>query len=249
MSLNNTQSTFEELKVDSNPKEIVEQFYDFLNNIPFIQNLIKRDRKKAKDVPRDADGKIMVNITEPHILEDMNYFRPSAIHFQKYGCYTKLRPNPNPNSEYGKWIREEIRRCWDGYVRESDGEWVTGNMYFFMNYCPIPMTKIVGKSKKGERVIDFPEFWEGIYYRFHYIYQAINGGIFDGSGGKNGCEISSRGKSKSLTMASLMAKRFTLGENKDVTRNVKCMATAYQKQYLTSDGILNKFQSYIDFLA
>jgi hypothetical protein len=34
------------------------------------------------------------------------------------------------------------------------------------------MTKITGKSKKGERVIDFPEFWEGIYYRFHYIEQA-----------------------------------------------------------------------------
>ena len=102
-------------------------------------------------------------------LEDMDYFRPSALRYKQTGSYTNLRPNPNPNSEYGKWIREEIRRCYEGYVRESDGEWVTGNMYFFMNYCPIPMTKITGKSKKGERVIDFPEFWEGIYYRFHYI--------------------------------------------------------------------------------
>ena len=102
----------------------------------------------------------------------MEYFRPSAIYYKKHGVYTHLRPNPNPNSEYGKWIREEIRRCYEGYIRESDGEWVTGNMYFFMNYCPIPMTKITGKSKKGERVIDFPEFWEGIYYRFHYIEQA-----------------------------------------------------------------------------
>ena len=41
--------------------------------------------------------------------------------------YTLLRPNANPNSEYGKWIREEKRRCWEGYVRPSDGEWVLSN--------------------------------------------------------------------------------------------------------------------------
>ena len=128
-----------------------------------------QERPKAKDLPRDDKGRIIVDITKPHILEDMDYFRPSALRYKQTGSYTNLRPNPNPNSEYGKWIREEIRRCYEGYVRESDGEWVTGNMYFFMNYCPIPMTKITGKSKKGERVIDFPEFWEGIYYRFHYI--------------------------------------------------------------------------------
>ena len=54
----------------------------------------------------------------------MDYFRPAAIHYQKYGCYTKLRPNANPNSEFGKWIREETKRCYFGYTRESDGECV-----------------------------------------------------------------------------------------------------------------------------
>ena len=249
LQFNKYQSSLEELNIQNYPQEIQEQFFDFINNVPFIKHLISPNRLRAKDLPRDSEGKIIIDLTKPHILEDMDYFRPAAIHYQKYGCFTKLRPNPNPNSEYGKWIREEIRRCFDGYVRESDGEWVTGDLYFFLNYCPIPLTKMKKGSKKGERVIDFPEFWEGIYYRLHYIYQAIHGGVFDSSGGKNGCEISSRGKSKSLTMASLMAKRFTLGESKDVTKNVKCMATAYQKQYLTSDGILNKFQSYIDFLV
>ena len=105
MELNSIQSDFEELKIDDNPKEVIDQFYDFFSNIPLIQNPTKANRKRAKDLPRDTEGKIKVNITEPHILEDMDYFRPSAIHFQKHGCYTKLRPNPNPNSEYGKWIR------------------------------------------------------------------------------------------------------------------------------------------------
>lgn len=190
---NEYQSTIEDLNLESYPKEVQEQFWDFLNNVPYINYMVK-ERPRAKDLPKDSKGRIIVDITKPHILEDMDYFRPSAIAYKQYGRYTNLRPNPNPNSEYGKWIREEIRRCYEGYVRESDGEWVTGNMYFFMNYCPIPMTKIVGKSKKGERVIDFPEFWEGIYYRFHYIEQAQKGGLFNDLGGNNGCEISSRGK-------------------------------------------------------
>ena len=245
---NEYQSSIEDLKLNDYPQEVQEQFYDFVNNVPYIKYMVGK-RPKAKDLPKDNKGRIIIDVTKPHILENMDYFRPSALYYKKHGVYTHLRPNPNPNSEYGKWIREEIRRCYEGYVRESDGEWVTGNMYFFMNYCPIPMTKITGKSKKGERVIDFPEFWEGIYYRFHYIEQAQNGGLFNETGGNNGCEISSRGKSKSLTMAAIMAKYFVLGESVNVNKAVKCMATAYQKQYLTSDGILNKFQSYIDFLA
>lgn len=248
MEFNKYQSSLEELQFDKYPEEVQEQFFDFINNVPYIKYLVG-DRPRAKDLERDDKGRIIVDITKPHILEDMDYFRPSALMYKKTGKYTNLRPNPNPNSEYGKWIREEVRRCYYGYVRESDGEWVTGNMYFFMNYCPIPLTRINNKSKKGERVIDFPEFWEGIYYRFHYIEQAQNGGIFDQSGGRNGCEISSRSKSKSLCMAAIMAKYFILGESEEVNKEVKCMATAYQKQYLTSDGILNKFQSYIDFIA
>lgn len=248
MEFNKYQSTIEELNLNNYPKEVQEQFWDFIYNVPYIRYLVG-ERPRAKDLPRDEKGRIIVDITKPHILEDMEYFMPSALHYRKYGRYSNLRPNPNPNSEYGKWIREELRRCHEGYVRESDGEWVPGNLYFFLNYCPIPLTKIKGNSKKGERVIDFPEFWEGIYYRYHYIEQAQHGGMYGEDGGKHGCEISSRGKSKSLTMAAIMAKYFVLGESLDVNKMVKCMATAYQKQYLTSDGILNKFQSYIDFLA
>ena len=187
---NKYQSSLEELQIDSYPQEIQDQFFDFINNVPFIKHLISPVRTKAKYLPRDASGKIVVDLTKPHILEDMDYFRPSAIHFQKYGCYTKLRPNPNPNSEYGKWIREEIRRCYDGYVRESDGEWITGDMYFFLNYCPIQLTKKDPRNpNKTIRVVDFPKVWEGHYYVFHYLNEARNQG-------KHAAELASRGKGK-----------------------------------------------------
>lgn len=130
---------------------------DIINNVEFVQRLISPNRKYAKDLERDSSGKIKVDLVNPHILTDTDYFRQSAIHFQKYGCYTKLMPNPNPQSEYGQWLKREVIRCWNGMIRESDGEWITGDMYFYLNYFPIIQTRIKKGSKVGERVIDFPE--------------------------------------------------------------------------------------------
>ena len=240
MALNSIQSNFEELKVDNNPKEVIEQFYDFFNNIPLIHNLTKADRKRAKDLPRNTEGKIEVNITEPHILEDMDYFRPSAIHFQKYGCFTKLRPNPNPNSEYGKWIRTEIKRCWYGYVRPSDGEWIPGDYYYYLNYCPIQLIK---KLPNGQsvRTIDFPRVWDGQYLVQHYLYNAR-------LHGHHASELASRGKGKSYIGAGLLAKRFKLGENQQVREKVQSVVTASDKKYIYGPNqILNMFKYYIDF--
>lgn len=241
MTFNKYQSSLEDLNIGHQPKEVQEQFYDFINNVPYIKRHIAEDLPRAKDLPKDDKGRIIVDIAQPHIFEDMDYFRPVARHYQQYGCITKLRPNSNPNSEFGKWIREEVRRCYHGYVRPSDGEWITGDMYFFLNYCPILLTRIKS-GKKAERVWDFPEFWEGHYYKFHYIEQARNNG-------HHGAELAARGRGKSYSLASMIAKRFILGESEEVNREVKCLVTAYQKEYLTKDGILNKFQSYIDFCA
>lgn len=242
MKLNKYQTQIEELDLESQPQEIQDQFFDCINNIPYIKTLIAEDRKRACDLPRDKEGKIIVDITKPHILEDMDYFRPSAIHFEKYKCYTKLKPNPNPNSEYSKWFKEEIRRCWEGYIRESDGEWVTGDMYFFLNYCPIQLAK-KDKSGKTVRVIDFPKVWEGHYYKTHYLNQCRQQG-------KHAMELASRGKGKSYLGAAMLAKRFILGESKEVNEKVQCVATASEKKYIQgANQLLDMFQYYIDFCA
>lgn len=232
------------------PQEVQDQLLDILNNVEFVRRLISPDRGYAKDRPRDDKGRIIVDLVNPHILEDMDYFRPTAIHYQKYGVLTSLRPNRNPNSEFGKWIREEKRRCWEGYVRPSDGEWVTGFMYFYLNYGPIIQSKIRKNSKQADRVVDFPEVWEGIYWRFHYIDQARNGGLYnDFLGGNHGAELASRGKSKSYSMASILGHNFVLGENELAHESINSIATAYQKEFLTKDGVLNKFVSIADFCA
>ena len=243
LTFNKFQSTLEQLNIDSYPDEIKESFFDFLNNVPYIKALVSPDRPYAKDCPRDKEEKIIVDLTNPPIIEDTDYFRPVALHYQKYGCITKLRPNPNPNSEYGKWVREEVRRCFQGYVRPSDGAWVTGDMYFFLNYCPIVKVKRL-QGKQGIRVVDFPDFLEGQWLKFMYIDQARKNA-------KHGSELASRGKGKSYTMASVLARRFILGEydplTKKITKRVESFVASYLKNYLNEDGILNKFESYIDF--
>lgn len=232
------------------PQEVQDQLLDIINNVEFVKRLISPARQYAKDRPRDSQGRIIVNLVNPHILEDMDYFRPTALHYKKYGCFTSLRPNANPNSEYGKWIRQERDRCWNGYVRESDGEWVTGPLYFYMNYCPIIQSKIRKGTKQADRIVDFPEMWEGIYWRFHYMEQARSGGLYnDFLGGNHGAELASRGKSKSYSMASILTHNFVLGENSTACEEIVSIATAYQKEYLTKDGVLNKFVSMANFCA
>lgn len=229
--------------METMPEEVQQWFLDFIENIEFIKRLISPNRRRAKDCPRDKEGKIEVDITNPHILEDMDYFRPMAKFYKKHGCYSYLRPNPNPNSEYRRLFDEEKRRCREGYVRESDGEWVTGYLYWYLNYCPIMLTRIEEGTSRASRVEDFPDMWEGIYWRFHYLDQARNAG-------KHAIELARRGCSKSFSLASIMAKNLILGENEKANKRVMTVLTAYQKEYLGGkDGTLSKFEPMIDFVA
>lgn len=257
--MNKYQTELTEELVNSLPQEVQDQLFDIINNVEFVKRLISPTREYAKDRPRDDKGRIIVDLVNPHILENMDYFRPSAIHYEKYGTFTNLRPNANPNSEYGKWIREERRRIWDGYVRESDGEWVTGYLYWFLNYSPMMLSKIreykdkdgkKRKSKRADRVESLPECWEGIYWRFHCLDQASNGGLYNNfEGGQHMAELASRGKGKSYSLASILNHIFVVGENKDAHEKVKGIVTAYQKEYLTKDGVLNKFVDMANFCA
>lgn len=257
--MNEYQTELTEELVNSLPQEVQDQLFDIINNVEFVKRLISPAREHAKDRPRDDRGRIIVDLANPHILEDMDYFRPSAIHYEKYGTFTNLRPNANPNSEYGKWVREERRRIWDGYVRESDGEWVTGYMYWFLNYSPMMLSKIreykdkngkKRKSKRADRIEALPECWEGIYWRFHCLDQASNGGLYNNfEGGQHMAELASRGKGKSYSLASILNHIFVVGENEEAHEKVKGIVTAYQKEYLTKDGVLNKFVDMANFCA
>lgn len=240
--MNKYQTELTEELMNTLPQEVQEQLLETLTTVEFVKRLISPNRPYARDLPRDEKGRIIVDITNPHIIEDADYFRQPALHFLKYGCYTFLKPNSNPNSEFRRHWDEEKRRCYEGYVRESDGEWVTGFNYWFMNYCPMMVNKLIEGRKKAIRTEAFPFFFEGIYWRFHYLWQAREGG-------KHAIELAKRGCAKSYSLAAIMSHNLILGESKESNRRVITVLTAYQKEYLKDDkdGTLSKFKPSINF--
>jgi len=213
---------------------------ELVDHIPLLQRMISEDRKYAKDLNRDEDGKILVNIVNPHILEDTDYFRPAALAFKKYKKYCPYYPSRSPSSPFKKFWDEEIRRCLHGYVRESDGEWVTGYHYFYLNYCPILRTVLTGKRNKdgtirAKREEDFADFWDGDYMFFHYVEQAE-------VAGKYGAVLKSRAKGASFKAASMLNRNFFL------VRQSKSYAYASEGEYLDTDGILNKADDQFSFI-
>lgn len=169
---NEYQTPITEELLSQYPEEVVQQFIEIVNIVPFIKNLINPNRPKIEDLPRDKEGRAIVDITNPPIYKDADYFRQAALFYLKNNCYTKLRPNSNPNSEYRKYWREELRRCREGLIRQSDGMYVTGFLYWFLNYCPMMVNFYKEGQKKAIRKESFGFFFEGIWWRSIYLYNA-----------------------------------------------------------------------------
>ena len=239
--VNKFQTPLTQSLIDSLPSEVKEQLMDFVTNVQFIKNLISPDRPYYKNLPKDERGAAIVDITNPPIMTDADYFRQPALHFLEHGCYSFLRPNNNPNSEFRKYWDEERRRCWEGLIRE-DGAWVSGYNYWFLNYQPMMVNKIVEGKKKAVRVEAFPYFNEGNLWRYYYLYNARENG-------KHAIELARRGCSKSYSLSSIMGHNLILGETEESRRRVNTILTAYQKEYLSDskDGTLAKFKPAINF--
>lgn len=194
LKLNHYQSPLNDELKERVPKEVWDDVLEYMSQVKFIQNLTSIDRPYIKDcevmtyinkegekVPYE-DGRRKIDLTNPHILEDLDFFRERAIFFEKNGRYTNLIPNPNPKSEYAAFWREEKRRWKYGLVR-PDGEWIPGELYFYWNYSPIWLTEKKdkksssgSKKERGERVRKFPKPWLGDYLYFHYTHAAKENG-------------------------------------------------------------------------
>lgn len=241
----------EELK-EALPREVWEELIDSLTSIKFIQNLIAPEevRGYAKDRPKEEDfyndGRIKVDVTNPHILEDMDFFRERAIFFSKHGKYTHLIPNGNPKSEYAEFWREELRRWKDGLIRPSDGEWIPGSLYFYWNYVNIWLVEEVEsqatntrRKRRGERIRNFPKVWLGDYLFFHYFEQAMNEG-------RHIKVLKTRGCGVSFKMASVSPRNMYVYPGSGNSN----YHLASDRGFLTGDkGIWGKILDNLDWIA
>lgn len=226
------------------PKEVQDQFMDFAVTVPFINNLISSSRPSVRDLPRDKEGRAIIDIANPPTFENADWFRQPALFFLKNGCYTFLRPNSNPNSEYRKFWDREIDRCYNGLLRESDGMYIPGYLYWFLNYCPMMINKYKEGQKKAIRTEGFAYFFEGIWWRSLYLMQARENG-------HHAVELAKRGAGKSYYLAAIMSHNLIIGESRDSNKRCITVLTAYQKEYLKDDkdGTLSKFVPTLSFLS
>ena len=96
-------------------------------------------------------------------------FREPALHFSKYGYYCT---DPWGSPAWTEYWQEQLRRIIYGY--ESGGAMITGDHYFYLNFCPIQLTQATNK-KKTRKIKDFPHFWDGDFEFFWSRAIAKNG--------------------------------------------------------------------------
>ena len=243
VKFNRCQTPLEELHLEKYPKEVQDQFWDFLNNVPFIKWMVSPDRPLISELPRDEEGRAIIDITHPPILEGSDYFRPSALAFERNkNKYSLLRPNANPNSEFGRWLYGERERGWNGYCNPKTGMWVTGDYYWMLNFCPM---HLVRKNDKGVSIrnVFHPNFWDGQFLMSHYILQGR-------MHGHHVSALASRGKGKTSFGAGLLAKRCIIGESEENKEEVQCMVTAVDRtKLMDTNMILKVFKDNLDHCA
>jgi len=238
---NEYQTPIDEILKSKVSEKVFADLIDFIQNVKWVERLVAPDRKYARDLPRDAKGRLIVDLEHPHVLENMSYFTKSRDTFLKNGVYTFAKPSRSPKSEFKKFWDEEKRRSIEGYVRPIDGEWISGYNYWYWNYTQIPLTKRVDNdeelkeiealnkihSHRADRIDSFPDIWEADYFWFHYIEQAENSGEYASL-------LKSRGVGASLKAAS-MAHR-----NGFLIKKSKTYLFAALDEYLYTDGLMNK---------
>ena len=105
---------------------------------------------------------------------DTSVFRKAGETFMKNGYYC---PDPYGSPAWYEFWKEERRRCLKGY--EVDGHKITGNYYFYLNYCPIQKVDILNATgRRANKIKGFPDFWDGDYNYF-WIREIARDGILE----------------------------------------------------------------------
>ena len=250
---NKYQTDIDKKLKDSLPDDVWINLLDFVDSVEFVKKCIAPDRPYVADMPKDENGYVLVDIANPHILENMEFFIQDRLHFDQHGYYNASKKSFDPNSAYRIYWDEQKRRSLEGYENEETGEWISGYNYFYWNFGRIYLTvehaereeakkKTSSRPgrrrasransrrknvKRADRIESFPDIWEIDYYFFHYIEQAEENGEY-------AALLKCRGMGASFKGAGFFNRNYYL------IKGSKSFAFAYSDGYLTDDGILTK---------
>ena len=106
--------------------------------------------------------------------KDTSVFRQEAIRFLEKGYYTDA---PYGTPEWLEYWREQLKRCVEGY--EVDGQKITGHHYCYLNFAQIQRVEYSededDEDTLANKIVSFPDFWDGDYNFFWSLEIARNG--------------------------------------------------------------------------
>jgi hypothetical protein len=179
-------------------------------------------------------------------------FKEEANHFEKHGYYC---PDPWGSPSWQMYWEEQFRRTQEGY--ETGGVKITGDHYFYLNFCPILRVEKNASGRKAKKIENFPDFWDGDYNYFWATEIAYNGidkaeleklklhiSIQEEylNGGRHIIVGKSRRKGYSFKNASKVVNKY------NNTRNSLSIIGAFDKKYLYPEGTMGMATNYINFL-
>lgn len=144
---------------------IAEPWDDFLSTIPFEE--IESDPVRYGELTLPGTRNPVSNMGRDYLFfKDTKKLSPAAENFKKYGEYC---PYIKGTQMWHEFWDNEWERCENGY--EVDGFWISGEYYFYLNYCIISS---VLDEQSGEPMLQFPLFLSMDYYWFMELYKAEN---------------------------------------------------------------------------
>lgn len=168
-------------------------------------------------------------------------FRRDALHFLKYGCYTKAIEG---TAEYIEYWDEQERRRKEGY--SVAGVHITGEHYGYLNFAQIKLTKkqefdsdeLLSKGKKvsGKKIITFPDFYDGDYHYFKAREKALELGL-------HLCVGKARRKGYSYKNGWIAANKA------DLYPDSITVLAAFDAKYLFPEGTMGMAKNYLDFIC
>ena len=183
-------------------------------------------------------------------------FREEALHFKKYGYYC---PELWGTNAWRTYWDEQLRRCKEGYT--AGGVKITGNHYFYMNFCNIELVENDESANTGsqyaEKESNFPHFWDGDFNYFWSLEIARKGMAFTDyqglhldvvipelymDGGHHMIVGKSRRKGYSYKNAAIAANIY------NHTRKSITVIGAFDKKYLYPEGTMGMTSNYINWL-
>tara|TARA_R110002012_G_scaffold4712_1_gene21694 strand:+ start:2763 stop:4727 length:1965 start_codon:yes stop_codon:yes gene_type:complete len=167
------------------------------------------------------------------MFKNSKKFQKAAMCYIDNGYYTSALPGTQTYYDY--WD-SEMQKCLYGHT--VDGDTVTGNHYFYLNYCPIDRSVkevLPDGTEIARRDRSFPAFYDGDWKYFTAVDRCRKEN-------KHMTVLKARRKGYSYKAAAMLARNYFF------VRNSKNYVFAGQKEYIIGDGLLSKTWEILSFV-